>query len=321
MKERAPATTYSDKVRELARYIINDSKKILTINYTSLSEKLLPKLQEFQNENKDNSNFFSNSELSPEKELGLNLFLSVVNFCYQDPSTRVSYTYNAKSGESIPRSLGLKAAMAESDTNWGDLSEVANLSPQKWSDMIQLSQNKEFYLGAERGNRIAGFARTLNDRGFKTASDFLASCEYKSNEILEELKKSRYFEDEFQKRSQLAVHVMDGVLKRRFSTQIAGSDTLTVMADYRLPQLLYNFGTLELSDELLGKLIRMDVIETGSPEELALRATTITVGEELSRLMMMPEADVDSLLWTLAVNMGLNGKLAIPHMLVVTDKY
>ncbi|KKU08952.1 MAG: hypothetical protein UX13_C0053G0004 [Candidatus Woesebacteria bacterium GW2011_GWB1_45_5] len=37
--------------------------------------------------------------------------------------------------------------------------------------------------------------------------------------------------------------------------------------------------------------------------------------------MRITEGETDSLLWRLAVDLGLNNKLSIPHMLVPTDKY
>jgi len=319
--EREIGRVFTDSVRELSRKIVDASSEILTINNEALERDLASRLQTLQNEPKSNSDLFADESLSPENELGLNLFLDVVNFCYQNPYTQKSYEYINKEGKSKSRSTGLKAAMAESGINWGNTKEVADLTPEKWAEIIQLDKNKEFYLGTERGKRIAGFAFTLAAHGFKNITGFLTYVEYDTENLLPTLNGSGYFTDEFAKRSQLSVNMMDGVLKRRFSKEFKGMETLTVMADYRLPQLMYNFGTIELAENLRAKLMKQEIIETRSPEELALRAATITVGEKLSKLMGMSEGQVDSLLWTLAGDLGRNGKLTIPHMLVPTDKY
>jgi len=319
--ERETGKFFTDGVRELAHRIVDTSTEILAIDHEVLEQDLLKRLQVYQNELKNRPDPFTDEILSPENELGLNLFLNVANFCFQVPQTSKSYSYTNKEGKVLPRFTGLKAAMVESGVNWGNTMEVSNLSSKKWAGIIQLKRNKEFYLGAERGRRMAEFALTFDHSGFRNITEFLALCVYDTEILLPVLSNSGYFSDEFQKRSQLAVNMMNGVLKRRFNTEFKGMDTLTVMADYRLPQLMYNFGTIKLSEKLLGQLMRQEVIETGSSEERVLRAATIVVGEKLSKLMGIPEGQVDSLLWGLAVDLGRDGKLIIPHMLVPTDKY
>ena len=319
--ERESKRYYTDSVRELAHEIVQTSSGILTINDEALKGDLIIKLQEFKAQPKKVQDHFANESLSPENELGLNLFLNVVNFCYKDPYTKKDYTYIDKKGKRFSRSTGLKTAMDESGVNWGDTKEVARLTPEKWAEIIQLNNNEEFYLGAERGKRIAGFATTLYISGFGSVTDLLTFVNYDTEILLPSFKRTGFFADEFEKRSQLSVNMMNGVLKRRFATEFKGMDTLTVMSDYRLPQLMYNFGIIELSGSLEEKLLKEEIIETGSPAEVALRAATIVIGGEVSKIMNIPEGEVDSLLWTTAFDFARNGKFLIPHMLVPTDKY
>lgn len=320
MAEKETTRTFSNKVREYSRNVIDTlSNNIISIDYNSVELNLLSKLRDFQKSSKSEQNFVDTT-LTAENELGLNLFLNVVNFCYKNPFTSNEYKYKNRSGEAIKRATGLKAAMTDADVNWGSLVEVAGLNDKKWSEIVQLENNKDFYLGADRGSRITEMAGKML-RSFNNISEFLEFAEYDAEKVLPILGRSGYFTDEFQKRSQLAVSMMNGVLKSRFQKELKGVDSLTVMADYRLPQVMYNFGAIELSSGLKDNLMKHNVIESGSPEELSLRAASVLIGERLSKLMGINENDVDQLLWTLSQKMSAAGELKIPHMLVATDKY
>jgi hypothetical protein len=321
--EKKLVTTFPERVRAMSHIILDVSTDILTIDNDSLEKQLIPSLRSFQEQIKSGSIPSKDvCELSPENELGFRLFLDTINFCYQDPVSGQEYVYKDKGEKPIRRTYGLMTAMKESRINWGDTSEVSKLTPQKWSEIVQLRENDKFYLGEERGKRISRFATQLSQKGFENISQFISFNGYDSNKILGGLMESGFFDDEFLKRAQLAVRDLDTVLKERFDAKINGTEKLTVMADYRLPQLMYNTGTITLlSDSFVGRLLNRDIIRSGSREELALRAATIVVGEKISKLMGITEADVDLLLWMLAVKMGKSNEMLIPHMLVPTDKY
>lgn len=321
MKELEPNIFYSDRVRDYSRKVVMENRDIVTIDDKSVENELVGNLSEFKNLLKESDDPFATDELSPENELGLSLFLDVVNFCYCNPYSKRDYIYIDMRGKSIGRARGLKAAMTEAEVNWGSTREVSKISPTEWSKMIQLGSNKDFYLGEDRGKRISEFAGKLFQSGFKNISHFLTFAEFNTEYLLPVLDKSGYFDDEFQKRSQLAISMMNGVLKRRFDKEFKGLDTLTIMADYRLPQVMYNFGAIKLPEELKDKLMKQEIIESGSPTEISLRAASVVVGEKVSKLMDINESEVDSLLWTLSQKMSDEKKLTIPHMLVATDKY
>ena len=132
---------------------------------------------------------------------------------------------------------------------------------------------------------------------------------------------SGFFKDEFLKRAQVGLKMMDTVAARRMGRGLTGINELTCMADYRIPQVFYNLGTVRLSAGLEAQLIRQEPILSGSREELALRATVIVIGLVLAGLMTICEADVDTLLWEFSQQMDKSGQIKIPHMLVATDKY
>lgn len=93
------------------------------------------------------------------------------------------------------------------------------------------------------------------------------------------------------------------------------------MPDYRLPQLLYNLGIIELSEGLHTKLMSKTRILSKSPEEIALRSAVVVIVEYLSMILDKPECVVDSLLWKLSQEEQDLGNMRIPAMLVETDSY
>lgn len=321
MKDREPIRHFSDNVRDYAHKIVETHRDLLLIDNSILESTFADDLRKFQESSKLSSDPFATDNLTAENELGLNLFLDVINFCFSNPYTHNDYIYTDKSGGVIKRSTGLKAAMSDAEINWGNTREVAKISENQWANAVQLDKNKDFYLGIDRGKRIAEFAGKMAQSGFKYVTDFLDFAQYDTEVVLPILDKSGYFEDKFQKRSQLAISMMNGVLKRRFGKEFKGTENLTIMADYRLPQVMYNFGAIKLSDGLIEKLAKQEVLESDSPEELALRAASVVVGENISKILDINENEVDVLLWTLSQKMAKEDTLKIPHMLVATDKY
>lgn len=321
MTEREPVRHFSDSVRDYSHKIVETHRDLLLIDNSILESTFADDLRKFQESSKLSSDPFATENLTAENELGLNLFLDVINFCFSSPYSHNDYIYTDKSGGVIKRSTGLKAAMSDAEINWGNTREVAKISENQWTNVVQLDKNKDFYLGIDRGKRIAEFAGKMAQSGFKYVTNFLDFAQYDTEIVLPILDKSGYFDDKFQKRSQLAIRMLNGVLKRRFDKEFKGTENLTIMADYRLPQVMYNFGAIKLSEELLEKLTRQEVLESDSPEELVLRAASVVVGENISKILGVDESEVDVLLWTLSQKMAKEGALKIPHMLVATDMY
>jgi hypothetical protein len=234
----------TDEIREYAKRIVENHQDILTINYNAISENYLEELKEC--EKYDFGSFGKEKILTLENELGLNLFLDVVNFCYKDPyGSGEEYHYIRKDVKNHKRTTGLTDALIESGINWGDTEEVSSLTPKFWDKIIQRDNNKNFYLARDRGFRIKSFASQLYDNGIKSASEFLDFCNYDAKEMLINLKDSGFFNDFFLKRAQLAVNMLDQVLGRRTDKRIKNINLLTIMADYRVPQVHYNDGIIK----------------------------------------------------------------------------
>jgi len=79
-------------------------------------------------------------------------------------------------------------------------------------------------------------------------------------------------------------------LWRRFDGQGYGEfhdiDTLTMFADYRVPQSLLYLGVLCYSDELMGRLVKGEHVEVGSVEEVEIRGCSIWAVELIKQQML-----------------------------------
>lgn len=317
--ERKKPTIPTDSIRENARLILDQSQDILTLDYNSIMNVLVPTLASYQKEILS----VGNNELNPiplDREIGVNLFVNVINFCFKDPSNGHEYVFDDGS-KKVKRFLGLFMALKESGTDWNNLSLVASLSPEKWKNMVQLSPTNTLYLGEERGVRIKGFARQLCDKGFLTVRGFIGSTGFDTQTILQTLSSSVYFDDEFLKRAQLTVRMLGDVYKAHKMPGFKNTEILTAMADYRIPQVYYNLGSIKLSNWLLDKLMLEELLKPGGREERALRSTVITISEIVAKTLDISEGEVDMLEWTLSQKMAKENFLPIPHMLVATDKY
>jgi len=306
-------------IRSLAWEILQDSKDILTLHPDLVTGLLRERLESFRISPKENA--FASRWLSAENEIGACLFFNTVNFCFKDPASGNEYRYINPNGKSFLRSTGFFQALADSRVQWNDLQEVSELSETKWMEIAQLTKENVLYLGQERLNRIIGFAKYLIASRSSSAAGFLQDHHDKVLEILTALIHSGYFEDEFLKRAQVAIKNMDKILLHQRGFGLHGMDALTCMADYRLPQVLYNLSAVELSLSLKEKLTRQELIRPDSREERALRATVIVIGQQLSQQMEINEAEIDDLLWEMSQEMARENNMKIPHMLVATDKY
>lgn len=153
------------------------------------------------------------------------------------------------------------------------------------------------------------------------ASELIEYCGFDAIKVVTFLSKSGYFNDPFLKRAQVCTSRLDKILVRRNRIHLKNINDLTCMADYRIPQLFYNTHVIEISPELKTILNNKIQLKVDGQQETALRASVVVVGEMLSKLLKIFEAEVDNLLWQLSKKMLDQKRLIIPPMLVATDRY
>ena len=112
----------------------------------------------------------------------------------------------------------------------------------------------------------------------------------------------------FYKRAQLLASNLWGAFGGKTWGAFSDMGALTAFADYKLPQLLREYGVLEYSPELAARVDSRTMLLAGSPEEVEIRAATVQACEllrdELAELGISFWAfQIDWLLWNQAQGM------------------
>ncbi len=115
----------------------------------------------------------------------------------------------------------------------------------------------------------------------------------------------------FYKRAQLLVSDLHGALGGQ---RVRDLDSLTMFADYKVPQVLRQLDVLAYSEELESTLRRGELISYGDSREVEIRAASVQAVEELARLLavrgrVVPAYEIDWRLWTL----GQERPLELPY--------
>ncbi len=108
----------------------------------------------------------------------------------------------------------------------------------------------------------------------------------------------------FWKRAQLFAADLHAAFEGRGWGEFNDLDRLTAFADYKLPQVLRQFGIISYDPELSAKIGRQEEIVPGSDEEIEIRAATIVAVESLRRVFEQSGKDlssvaIDNWLWNL----------------------
>lgn len=125
----------------------------------------------------------------------------------------------------------------------------------------------------------------------------------------------------FHKRAQILCADLYGTFGGEGLGDLQDLDWLTAFADYKLPQLLWAEGALVLHPALAQRIQRHELLASGCPEEVELRAGTVAavealVGELRSLGRAVRPFEVDWILWNLS-----QGALPVPHPRVRTPFY
>jgi hypothetical protein len=127
------------------------------------------------------------------------------------------------------------------------------------------------------------------------AHNFPSFCDvasYRSREV-------RFF-----KRTQICVADLQGSFGGKQWGAFTDIDSLTVFADYKLPQVLRHYYIIEYCSSLATRVDTQELLKAGSEEEIEIRAATVWACELLRRSMLrqgyvMSAAEIDQRLWLL----------------------
>jgi hypothetical protein len=219
------------------------------------------------------------------------------------------------------RSTAFYTALSEAAVEWESPAQVACLSLSDWYSIIQTNDDENLFDLQSRFQRIMKFSEYLVRHKISHISELVPIC-HDANKLLKLLLDTELFEDEFLKRAQVTITLTNNLMLKYDLEPVKYIDKLSLMADYRLPQLLYNCGVLRFVNlAILDHILKREFVPANSVTERTLRAAVIVIGEQLAEDLGAAEYQIDQLLWKYAQERITRDMMPIPSMLVPTTKY
>ena len=163
-----------------------------------------------------------------------------------------------------------------------NLREVGAALVERWDDSF-----------ARAIEAAEGSARALIAEVVSALPSFRDSAQYRGREV------------RFYKRAQILIADLHGALGGAGLGAFADLDQLTAFADYKVPQILRQFGLLQYHPALARTIRRYELIPPGDEREVEIRAATIWAVELLRRALVrrgrvLFACELDWLLWNAA---------------------
>ena len=246
------------------------------------------------------------------------LALDAINFCFwsQDPEERWEMDYK---GERLDGYWALAASFTRAVSEGVRLWDARTLADLDQGTIYRTFRGKGLIpLIADRLNNLRQVGRVLLERYQGQFINAISRAEGSAARLVELVVRDfPSFNDvaeyqgqqvRFYKRAQLLASDLWGAFGGKAWGAFSDLEALTAFADYKLPQLLREYGVLEYSPELAARVDSRTMLLAGSPEEVEIRAATVQACEllrdELAELGISFWAfQIDWLLWNQAQRM------------------
>jgi len=200
---------------------------------------------------------------------------------------------------------------------WDLPSDIACTLPATWRKIFHLDQDGVvLFDDDERIKRLQQFGSYLQTT-IGTFDNFFENYP-NAQSIYELLMPSGLFEDDILKRLQVVITWLADIARIANIKFNDATESLTVMADYRLPQVLIQEGVMIISDEIRAQLgAELRDVKT----EHTIRAATITACESIASISGMTTTEVDRALWQRSQSLIESGTMITPAMRVATRSF
>ena len=303
--------TFTDKIlniRSYSKLFLRDSK----IDFERLNA-LENDLQNIQKKNQIKTIIDQLDFSSSANAIAFVLYFSVINFNFQD--SNYTYTYNKKI---YKRSTALMYALFNSFSDFTNSDLILACSDDDWKKKLYISENNSLSLLNERINNIRKMAHYIIHNNidfidfFKTFTNF--------NDVYIFLINSTLYEDPLLKRIQMTIKWIYDIAKKD-NIILDNINILTGLADYRVPQLLYNLKIIVLDQNELKIINNCDKLAFDHYLVMKLRYLTIAICDIISKDINCPAIEVDNTLWDLSQKMIKKNNMKVPPMNVITDMF
>lgn len=193
--------------------------------------------------------------------------------------------------------IGMMTATQLSQMQVGDCCELLGLNPL-------MKVHKEFASQCALSMRELGHVIMENYEG--SYLKFVVSANGSVEALVRQMVDMHHFRDihdynglmvPFYKRAQITAADLQLAFARIGVSLFKNMEQLTMFPDNAVPHVLRIDGILEYTDDLAAKIDNGEIIESGSEEEIELRACAGQVVELLAREMGLRAMDVDHILW------------------------
>ena len=290
---------------------------------------------------------FKGSESQKRERIALYIMaLDAINFCFwpsrlgesninelEYDTLAVALRHAAEIDENDKvQSSGVETIVRSSEKYAFSPINLANMTPEKISSLLEPYLNG-YYLDniEERSQLWKEVGLVLIEHFGGSMTELLQKSNKDASHLVEIIfKYFPGFRDEVQldnkritflKRAQIFV----GDINSALNLNLNGMERLTTFADYRVPQLLRHYDVLLYSDHLVKLVDSGSDIESGSADEVSIRAATVTAVEDLVVSLNHREQDetftavaVDWFLWQVGERMNQEGLLKPFHKVRTT---
>ncbi|XP_065203580.1 queuosine 5'-phosphate N-glycosylase/hydrolase isoform X2 [Planococcus citri] len=221
-----------------------------------------------------------------EKSINWIFLIDTLNFCFW--STNKSQWRVTWNGETYSGYFALCAAVNRAMDEGIDMTNpevYGNLSFEKFSHILKGDNDVELSLMSERYDCLRESSSVLLEKFSGSFANCIRDCDQSAQKLLDIIVSNfPHYRDEatynnftvyIYKRAQILVADIWSCFEGKDLGTFTDIDTITMFADYRVPQVLCYFGVLQYPDELLVKLIDGTLLENGSKDEVEIRATSV----------------------------------------------
>ncbi|XP_075217034.1 queuosine 5'-phosphate N-glycosylase/hydrolase-like isoform X1 [Lycorma delicatula] len=288
--------------KETGEYISNLSKSVL-IEEEGVESLSLKLYDELKNGSISVSNFLK-CDVHPvgmleEKAINWIFVVDTLNFCFW-AAKRNSWWEITHEGNKYSGYFGLCAAINKAIKGGIDMTDPKVYSQLELKDLEEILQGDDssvkLQLMKERLDSLHQVGNVLLEKYEGSFVNCIKNSKNSAQSLLNTVvSEFSCFRDEsiykgkkvsFYKRAQILVSDIWGFCQGKGLGEFHDIDTITMFADYRVPQVLVHFGVLKYSPEL-HKLLKSEVLlESGCEEELEIRGCSIEAVERVKNRVL-----------------------------------
>ncbi|KAK7590869.1 hypothetical protein V9T40_002482 [Parthenolecanium corni] len=212
--------------------------------------------------------------------------IDTLNFCFWSRGKkqwRVTWQ-----GETYTGYFGLCAAIKRAIEEGIDMTNPAvysNLTFDELCHILRSDDDTQLQLLNERHQCLLESGKVLIEKFGGSFVNCIREANQSAQKLLEIIVTNfSHFKDEavyqnimvaLYKRAQILIGDLWSCFEGTGLGEFSDIDTITMFADYRVPQVLCYFGVLQYPDSLLMKLLDDEILENGSKDEVEIRATSV----------------------------------------------